>query len=82
MNESQVCPDCQVPMEEGFVPDRGEGYTYLPCWHPGSPEMGMSGIKGFVLGELIGMNRIPITSFRCPECGGLKFYANTTRDDL
>lgn len=72
MSSDPICPDCRVPMEEGFLPDGGQGYTYLTCWHPGKPVMGLLGIKGFVLGELFGMTRIPVTTFRCPECGYLK----------
>jgi hypothetical protein len=61
-------------MEEGYLPDRGEGYTYLTSWYPGKPKMGFLGIKGIVWGTLKG---IPVTMYRCPECGCLKSYAKS-----
>lgn len=61
-------------MEEGYLPDRSHGFTYVTRWFRGVPAMGMFGIKGFRFGEA---KCIPVTTYRCPECGWLKSYAKS-----
>lgn len=57
-------------MDTGFVPDHFV-FTTQAHWHPGSA----SELK-FVGGLRLDNNlMIPITAFRCPECGQLKQYA-------
>ena len=65
------CPECGGEMEEGFVADRGH-YEYVKPsdWVEGAPETSFwSGTK------TKGKARYPIVTFRCEQCGFLKFYA-------
>jgi hypothetical protein len=70
MIPSQRCPDCREEMEIGFVPDY---YAKIvqSRWHPGLPT------RTTILGnlQLDADAMIPITTFRCPECGLLKQFA-------
>jgi len=70
MIETQHCPDCRAEMEVGFVPDY---YAKIvqSRWHPGLPT------HTTMLGnlKLDADAMIPITTFRCPECGLLKQFA-------
>ena len=70
MAQFHRCPDCQAEMEIGFVPDL---YAQIvqSRWHPGPATS-----KTFV-GNLKLDNKamIPITAYRCPQCGLLKHYA-------
>lgn len=64
------CPDCKSEMEIGFVPDH---YATIiqSRWHPGTAT------NKTMVGNLKLENdlMIPITTFRCPQCGLLKHYA-------
>lgn len=70
MNQQQTCPDCNMAMEVGFIPDH---YTTIiqSRWHPGTPDQ-----KTFTGNLKLDPNAmIAITAFRCPECGLIKQYA-------
>ena len=65
------CPNCRVPMDDGFLIDRGHANAVSQSeWAEGAPE------KSFWLGiRLKGRERIPATTYRCPKCGLLQSYA-------
>ena len=71
MDPTRCCPDCNVEMEIGFVPDH---YAQIiqSHWHPGTAtEKTFTGNL-----KLDKDSMIPITAIRCPECGLLKQYAS------
>ena len=70
MSRSTTCPDCKTEMEIGFIPDH---YAQIiqSRWHPGTATART--LTGNLKLESDVM--IPITSFRCPQCGLLKHYA-------
>lgn len=72
MNSTPTCPDCQASMEIGFVPDH---YAQIiqSHWHPGTATN--KTLVGNLKLDVKAM--IPITTFRCPQCGLLKHYAAT-----
>lgn len=72
---SPVCPDCKVPMDSGFIVDftYGNDASEQSSWVKGAPEP--SFIKGLKLGD---KERLPIVTFRCPKCGQLKSFAQST----
>jgi len=62
-------------MVEGFIPDLTYGAISQTRWHPGAPEDAR--FLGMETGS-VKYNRdevMPITAYRCAECGLLKFYA-------
>ena len=72
MSDNALCPDCQLPMEEGYLPDRGYTRVELTRWIRGKPALGLWGLKGFFWKEPTG---IAVATYRCPKCGYLKSYA-------
>ena len=38
MPEIRACPDCDVPMRAGFIPDSTYGMFLQTHWHPGEAE--------------------------------------------
>lgn len=67
--EQRKCAKCGCSMEQGFIPDIGQG-VQLSHWHDGPPE------KSFWLGPIrSSTSQIPIGAFRCSECGYLELYA-------
>ncbi|CAN5483391.1 hypothetical protein BH09GEM1_BH09GEM1_10280 [soil metagenome] len=68
---SLACLRCKGPMEQGFVPDRGESSVVgTQIWMAGQPEHSIwTGIK------LKGKQAIPVTTFRCTMCGYLESHA-------
>lgn len=75
-----ACPDCDIPMETGFIPDltnpslRSRGILQT-LWHPGVPEHGtILGIRTGTLSVEESDARVVVT-FRCPACGLLRSYA-------
>jgi hypothetical protein len=70
MEKTPPCPDCDVEMEMGFIPDH---YAQIirSHWHPGP------GTDKTLMGNLqLDRNMmIPIVAFRCPQCGLLKQFA-------
>ena len=72
-----TCPDCNVEMESGFIPDSSFDRVVQTCWHRGSPQnqriLGLktpSGAIKFEPKEMLG-----ITTYRCTSCGLLRSYA-------
>lgn len=61
-------------MEEGFIPDVGDhNAPTVPNWIEGAP------VRSFWQGlNLANRNRLPITTYRCPQCGLLQSFARTT----
>jgi hypothetical protein len=71
------CPDCSVPMEIGCLPEVAHqgitGWTtYLPGIPPEQRFLGLFKTGGIVVDW---KKVIPVTVFRCPDCGLLKAYA-------
>ena len=71
-----ACLRCRGPMEQGFVPDRGDySVPGLQTWVAGAPEKSLwSGIK------MKGKQVIPVTTFRCTNCGFLESHAVLPRN--
>lgn len=68
------CPACRVPMQEGFLLDRGYNDQYrIGEWVEGRPEPGFW--RGLKLDD---RQRLPVQSWRCPACGLLASYARAT----
>jgi hypothetical protein len=65
-----ICPACDRPMETGFLVDHGHGVVLPAAWVPGVPEW--SRWRGL---RLKGRTKMPVTTFRCPECGRLESFA-------
>lgn len=71
MMQQPECPVCRVLMEEGHVLDTGDNNTLIRMyWNDGPAE------KGRFQGHKIkGKRRIAISTFRCPRCGWLVWFA-------
>src|SRR5690606_13644601 len=71
------CPDCQLPMEIGYIPDRGDSAVVTQsAWHSSLPEPSrLLGMKTGSVRPTDGSDPIPIWSFRCPNCGLLRLHA-------
>lgn len=70
------CPDCQVEMEVGFLPEINRMRSHQTSWHRGEPEPETAfGFMKFGL-KLDFKKCLPISAYRCPECGLLRLYAN------
>jgi predicted RNA-binding Zn-ribbon protein involved in translation (DUF1610 family) len=69
---SHNCPSCRVAMEEGFLLDKGDyNAPSQQEWAEGAPEPSFwTGLK------LKGKEKLPVTTFRCPNCGLLQSYAS------
>ncbi|MEO9591777.1 PF20097 family protein [Rhodopirellula bahusiensis] len=73
-----MCPDCDAPMETGFLPEATDVDSTLTYWHRDEPE------DATFLGMKVSRNAIKhdkekmfaITAYRCTDCGLLKLYAN------
>jgi hypothetical protein len=73
MTENVTCPDCDVRMERGFVPEYGTG-TVQSHWHKGKPKRKKA--LGVDIGVAVKRRLMkPIVCFRCPRCGLLRHYA-------
>lgn len=68
---ASVCPKCEGEMREGFILDRGDlEVRHSSTWVEGAPK------KSLWLGTRItGREMLPISTFRCVECGYLESYA-------
>ncbi len=75
MNEPK-CPDCQIGMEVGFLPDRGYNETHRASWHRGV-DADLKSFDSWKAAKVYFENEtLPIKAYRCPECGLLRLYAN------
>jgi hypothetical protein len=64
------CSQCKRLMELGFLLDWGGGGPYPRTWVPGVPESSIwTGRK------LKGKAVLPVTTYRCPQCGRLELFA-------
>ena len=64
------CLKCQGTTEEGYMPDFTYGNIAVTSWIAGAPETSIwRGLK------LSGKDRIPVTAYRCTQCGFLELYA-------
>jgi len=64
------CPRCEQPMERGYMVDHSYGSAYPTAWVEGHPEWSRwSGLR------LKGKVKVPVTTFRCPQCGRLESFA-------
>ena len=70
------CPKCAGAMLPGFVLDRGHANSLAPSyWQEGAPE------KSFWTGiKTRGHQQLPITTYRCGQCGFLESYARETTE--
>jgi len=70
-SRSLSCPRCGGAMETGFTIDVGYGRTAVPKWAAGEPDSSFwsSGLK------LRGKEQLPISTYRCGQCGYLESYA-------
>lgn len=78
MDSPLTCPDCNGSMEPGFVLDCYDHDTYRPAsWHPGIPKYPKI-LGRWVEKRVVCVDReavLPITTYRCLNCGLLKSYA-------
>lgn len=83
MTSSLTCRDCGERLVLGFIPDASYATVLQSQWHPGTPEDKQ--FLGFkpptVLGKSVPAiahdptQMLPVTAYRCPECGVLTFVA-------
>jgi len=62
-------------MDAGFLLDSGYGGSVVARWIVGKPE------RAFLRGVKTNRRKIPVTAYRCTECGALEFYAHA-EDEL
>ncbi len=71
--KNPLCGTCQVEMDKGFMPDH-YAKTIQSVWHPGNAtEKTLFGDLKLNTAALI-----PVTVFRCPQCGHLSSFAVKT----
>ena len=76
MAQPKKCPDCDVAMKKGFIPDFAFNDVIQMLWHPGEAE------PNTVLGIRTGSVKldksefIAITAHRCPKCGLVRTFAS------
>jgi hypothetical protein len=68
------CADCGADMEVGFLPDLSSSGASQTKWHKGVAEEFR--FLGMITGVAIDQKElVPVTAYRCKECGVLRFYA-------
>lgn len=73
MNEQIDCIRCHSHMETGYIADFSYGGYVQQNWSPGEPKTGFWKTLKIKAGQFV-----PVTTFRCPECGYLESYAIRT----
>jgi hypothetical protein len=68
------CPECSLPMEEGYIHDQGAPANPQSSWVKGEPS------RSFWFG-LKKKPRLKIITFRCEKCGLLKSNARDGVDE-
>ena len=64
------CPDCEVPLEGGFLISQTSNGTTVTEWYAGAPE------KSFWTGiKLSGRRKLKMYAWRCARCAQVRFYA-------
>src|ERR1700730_3515400 len=71
MNRTVECTRCHAHMESGWVPDNTHTGLQRENWCPGEPQPRFS--TGLTVEKRDKV--IPVTTFRCPNCGYLESYA-------
>jgi len=76
MSDSEMkCLRCSVAMEEGYLADGGYGATSeVAKWVGGAPDVRWYGVK------TKGHEQIPLSAFRCANCGYVEFRAIAARE--
>lgn len=71
MKKPGICPKCEGPMVQGFIPDFfHHSASGVGGWHEGPPQASFwKGTKASLSGG------IPVGAFRCQNCGFLELYA-------
>jgi hypothetical protein len=71
MKGTVECTRCHAHMESGWVPDNTHAGLQRENWCPGEPQ------PSFWTGLAVEKRDkvIPVTTFRCPNCGYLESYA-------
>ncbi|WP_417388340.1 PF20097 family protein [Gimesia sp.] len=81
MNVTPHCSDCNMQMEKGFIPDNTFLGALQILWHPDDPEslggtfFGMKTKTRTKFVEVEDSRTRKVFTYRCPECGLLKSYA-------
>jgi hypothetical protein len=70
-DNSQMCPKCDCPMEQGFIVDMGHGTRLVSHWARGAP------LKSLLFGTWVPADALPVGTFRCRSCGYLESYARS-----
>jgi hypothetical protein len=71
-SRSLSCPRCGGSMEQGYILDESYGKIGPQKWVGGAPEFSIwTGLK------LRGKQRLPVTAYRCRQCGFLESYADS-----
>jgi hypothetical protein len=68
-------------MDEGFIHDYTGGADFQLTWLPGTPQI-IKWTKVYQLKRIDRTEAIPITAYRCSNCGYLESYANTNEEAL
>jgi predicted nucleic-acid-binding Zn-ribbon protein len=71
MKGTVECIKCHAQMESGWVPDNTDSGLKRQNWSPGEAQPNFwTGLKVERKDKVI-----PVTTFRCPNCGYLESYA-------
>ena len=77
MEGTVECTRCHAHMESGWVPDHTQNGLLRESWCPGKPQPSFwTGLKTEDKNKVI-----PVTTFRCPNCGYLESYAIAPNQD-
>ncbi len=64
------CLRCNLPMEQGYMADRGHGNTKnVANWIEGAPDVRWYGLK------TSGHPQLPVAAYRCTKCGFVELRA-------
>jgi hypothetical protein len=66
------CTRCDGKMEAGYIPDWTYGQIKSPVWYKGEPVSHWFGGLSFSIRKKTGL---PVTTYRCADCGYLENFA-------